>query len=280
MNPVDPQEIAQAVCDREGYVLCGKEGQGSFKATYKVQKADGVLLALKVFLRGTIDSRGEREIKVMMRLDHPSVAKLLGFGSVEIAGQNQYYLIEEYFAGGTLTGRLQQSILSSDDLCQLARPLISGLSHIAANNLVHRDIKPDNILFRDDKRAPVIVDFGVVRDLASASLTPTWMPSGPGTPLFSSPEQLNNEKPLIDWRSDQFSLGLVLAVCLFGRHPYSFPGEVASQIVDRIAQRSPQNPEFRERTIQSGLQQINRMIEPWPVRRYRTTAQLKSVWQA
>jgi len=87
-------------------------------------------------------------------------------------------------------------------------------------DLVHRDIKPANIMFKEGLETPVLVDFGIVRDLAATSLTQTWSPIGPGTPFFASPEQLNNEKHLIDWRSDQFSLGVTLYFARTARHPY------------------------------------------------------------
>lgn len=143
---------------------------------------------------------------------------------------------------------------------------------------MHRDIKPDNILFRADGVTPVIVDFGLVRDLVGTSLTQTWLMRGPGTPFFAPPEQLRNEKALIDWRSDQFSAGVVVALSAFGFHPYQEDGMSPAQTVERVAERGPQAGRFMDMAKRTGMLILIGMTAPWPVERFRTPDGLQRAW--
>jgi serine/threonine protein kinase len=156
--------------------------------------------------------------------------------------------------------------------------MIDVLNHLHGLDLVHRDIKPDNILLRNNGFDPVLVDFGLVRDLTATSLTASWALRGPGTPYFASPEQLNNQKDLIDWRSDQFSLGVVASFCQFGLHPYQTPDEpvFASTTVDRVASRGDFGSSFLNSVQNNGCAFLQKMVSPWPVSRYRNPANLVS----
>jgi serine/threonine protein kinase len=156
---------------------------------------------------------------------------------------------------------------------------VSAVAHIASQDLVHRDIKPDNIIFRADGATPVIVDFGLVRDLVRTSLTESWFMRGPGTPYFASPEQLRNEKPMIDWRSDQFSLGVVVALSTLGLHPYQEEAASLAHTVDRVAERHSQTRRFIEAAERAGMPFLTRMTAPWPVERFRTPSDLERAWE-
>ena len=132
---------------------------------------------------------------------------------------------------------INHGLLNIHSSLSLGRQLIGAVSHVASLQLVHRDIKPENILFREGSLDPVLTDFGIVRDLQAESITQSWQPRGPGTYLFSSPEQLNNTKTLIDWRSDQFSLGILLSICTFDIHPYEHNDPVPNEIIKNMASR-------------------------------------------
>ena len=134
-------------------------------------------------------------------------------------------------------------------------------------------------MFREDRSTPVITDFGVVRDLTDSSMTPTWAPRGPGTPYFASPEQLNNEKDLTDWRSDQFALGVVLAYVTLQQHPYMLPGIPDQDVVDRVSSRIGPAEHFVACANEAGLSVLSKMVAPWPVDRYRTPSHLATAWR-
>jgi serine/threonine protein kinase len=102
---------------------------------------------------------------------------------------------------------------------------------------------------------------------------------GPGTPFFAAPEQLNNEKTLIDWRTDQFALGVTLALAYFGFHPYQADGEGPSESVAHVAARTSPSKKFLDAVAAAKLPAIARMVSAWPVERFRTPAILLEGWR-
>ncbi len=239
---------------------------------------DGSSRALKIYRKAGADARTQREVEAIRRCSHPGIVRLDSIETLRNGGDEFVYSLEEFLSGGTLAARLSGGVMSPGDVRNLALSLVDAVGHIAARGLVHRDLKPDNIMFRTTGGEPVIVDFGLVRDLNQYSLTKTWFPRGPGTPYYAAPEQLNNEKSLIDWRADQFSLGVVLAFCGLGRHPFSTAGASLSQVVERVARKQVPEPEFAAWAVQNGLTPLVSMVDPWPVRRYRTPARLADAW--
>jgi len=269
--------IAFAICETKGYEYVDFVGGGTFKETFHITM-NGCSYALKVFRSGNSSKRTERELEAMVRCDHPNIGKLKFVSSFLHNNQEYLYTVEEYLAGGTLTKRLENGCLSIDEVLPIGKGIIQAVSHIASQNLVHRDIKPDNILFREDGTTPVIVDFGLVRNLTDESLTQTWLVQGPGSPYFASPEQLNNQKELIDWRTDQFAVGVLLSICCFGIHPYSNTGDNPSDVVVRVAQREPLNIDFIANAKEIGFNSLIKMVSQWPIGRFRTPRELLISW--
>jgi serine/threonine protein kinase len=149
------------------------------------------------------------------------------------------------------------------------RAIATAIEHLRDLKLVHRDIKPENLMFRKGSDEPVLVDFGLVRDLSETSLTQSWFPRGPGTPFYSSPEQLNNDKALIDWRSDQFSLGVMLGLLLTGTHPFERPGANVHDTLTAVADRKECSLEFMQ-FAQTKLPILIKMVAPWPIQRVQS----------
>lgn len=277
MNKIpDLTTVANHICDQQGFKFAGKIGEGSYKETFKViNKNTGEALALKVYKPGS-SQRSEREIDAMKRCNHTGIAKLHYIGTITISINVYVFVFEEFLAGGTLGSRLQRNgLLSLSEVLELGDYLIDAVAHIQALDLVHRDLKPENIIFREIN-VPVITDFGIVRDLRKTSLTQSWLERGPGSYLYAAPEQLNNEKHLIDWRTDQFSLGVVLAICIFGEHPFGTDFEI---IVDNVSSRRPTTQNFRTNVERSGLTALGIMVNVWPANRYPTPIELQSAWK-
>ena len=269
------ETAARKMCRMHRMQFVGPVGEGTFKQTFHVIDNSNTPLALKIYKAEKASLRDHREIDAMRRCSHKNIAKLLSVQKFVHGSQTIVALTEEFLSGGTLTSKGQ---LSSTQCLSVGKQLVDALGHIAALNLVHRDIKPDNIIFRSDGVTPVLTDFGVVRDLAGSSITPTWAPRGPGTPFFSAPEQLNNQKNLIDWRTDQFALGISLAFVVFGEHPYRNPGLGDLELLQRVSSRLGPGDWFAERAIKSGLSALPRMVAGWPVDRYRKPDQLGAAW--
>lgn len=272
-------EVAQGFCATNGHQFIGAVGAGAFKETFHVVLATGEPQALKVYQPGFSPERTSRELSAMQRCSHANIGRLTAIAGFYHDGVQYLLSLEEFLSGGTLTSRLQCGLLRRTETRDIGGQLISAVAHIASRDLVHRDIKPDNILFRADGVTPVIVDFGLVRDLVDTSLTQTWLMRGPGTPFFAPPEQLRNEKTMIDWRSDQFSLGVVLTLSAFGFHPYQEDGALPGQIVERVAERGRQTARFVNAATQAGLPLLIRMTACWPVERFRTPDDLQRAWE-
>lgn len=271
------EHIARAICAAHDLVFVHFVGAGAFKETYEVKRGDAPI-ALKVYNSRNTPERAAREIEAMTRCGHAHIGRLIAV-DMHLGPWGKFaYSLEEYFGGGTLSSRLSAGTLSPAEVHALGTNLIAAVSHIAALDLVHRDLKPDNIMFREDGVTPVVVDFGLVRDLNAGSLTHTHVMQGPGTPLFAPGEQLLNEKARIDWRADQFSLGVVLSYCAFGVHPYEASGEGPLQIITRVAERKPPVTTFVESARDVGLPVLEKMVAAWPVQRFRTPEALAHAW--
>lgn len=270
-----PADVAQEICRQTGYQFVALEGTGAFKHTFHV-RAGGQSLALKVYLKG-LTKRSTREIAAMRLCDHENIAKFVSLESVTVGADEYIYLLEEYLSGGSLATRIGS--VTPEEVASLALKMSQALEHIGAHKLVHRDIKPENIMFRDGSLSlPVIVDFGLVRDLNAASLTATYAMQGPGTPMYSAPEQLNNEKGMITSRTDQFGLGATLAHLLFQMHPYARPGDSLADAVQRAANWEGPSREFVDACSLRGLAPLVRMVSSFPVDRYRNATELTAAW--
>lgn len=231
-------------------------------------------------LNSDFDSqRLSREIDAMVRCDHTNIAKLHRVETISLGPDSHLYFIEEFLNGGSLQEKLRaHGVMDSNSVRNLVLELSNALSHLRGLDLVHRDIKPDNVMFRVGTNSPVLVDFGIVRDLAADSLTASFAMQGPGTPLFAAPEQLRNEKCLVDWRTDQFSIGVTASYCLFGHHPYECSGDSANGVIQKVLDRSTVPESFEEECDAVGLGCLAKMVEPWPVRRYRTVDSQIGSW--
>jgi serine/threonine protein kinase len=272
------EAIARAYAQERGFRFCEKVGAGAFKETFLVEDDSGPL-ALKIIGRNCSPTRTQREIQAILRCSHPNIASLRNVEEFPTGEGSVTCLIEDYLSGGTLADRIRAEPLDRDKAHALGAALIGVLNYIGPQKLVHRDFKPENIMFRTgDSWDPIVVDFGLVRDLSKSSLTQSWSPIGPGTPLFAPPEQLNNRKELIDWRSDQFSVGVTLTVACGGRHPYCGDNDTGYECVERVASYEEPHPSFRRFAEQTGLPVLRDMIRPYPVQRIRTPTLLADAW--
>ncbi len=157
--------------------------------------------------------RFEREAKALARLTHPNIVKVTDFGEHE----DKPYLVMIYLPGGTLKQRLGKPI-PWQEAARLLIPIAEALDFSHSQNMIHRDVKPSNILLTE-RGQPMLTDFGIAKILdleETADLTGTGM--GIGTPEYMAPEQWTGNTSAF---SDQYALGVVLYEMLTGRKPYS-----------------------------------------------------------
>ena len=164
------QQVARAICSARNLTLGPEVGAGAFKHTFEVRTAGGAARALKVYRKAGADARTQREVDAITRCSHPGIARFELIETWKDGAEDYVYSLEEFLAGGTLTDRLRAGSLSAAEVRDLATHLVDAVGHIASLALVHRDLKPDNIMFRTAGGPPVIVDFGLVRDLSQEPL--------------------------------------------------------------------------------------------------------------
>jgi len=169
-----------------------------------------------------MQDRFRREARIAARLSHPNIVPLYTFG--EVSGL--VYFVMGYVAGDSLASRLKRhEAYSPEEARTLMVALCDALDYAHRQGIVHRDIKPDNILLDTDSGAPLLTDFGIAKPaFAEAELTATGQLIG--TPHYMSPEQAQGRTD-VDARSDIYSLGVVAYEMLSGGRP--FVGETAME---------------------------------------------------
>lgn len=216
-------------------------------------------------------ARIQREINLLSALNSVYYPKQYSF---ELNNPNKlesdFVIIEELIEGETLRVSINK-FKSEEQIIKLLKYLFEGLNLIWYNpdgKTVHRDLKPENIIIRPDK-TPCILDLGIARLLYEESLTPSIFPHGPCTPNYASPEQLRNDKSLIDARSDFFSLGIIAAELYLGHHPFdsNYLNSIQS-IPENIIGGTHFDLSSKNASIKF-CKLINKLLKPKPYQRFR-----------
>lgn len=249
-----------------GYRTLRMIGRGGMGQVYLAERAhDGLQLVLKLLnpeLRrdDTFFKRFVREYKLIAALASEHVVRIFDQG---FAGERPYIAME-YLSRGTLAARIHEGVTSLAAL-RLVAQIAKALDAIHCHNVVHRDLKPQNIMFRDNGR-PVIVDFGLARDL-SADSSLTRLGEVLATPRYMSPEQSLGQPA--DHRSDLYSLGVIFYEMLTGKKMFGDAGaaELAHLIVHGEAPRLPRRL--------AGYQPIlDRLLAKQPAERFQSAREL------
>lgn len=202
-------------------------------------------VALKVLPREMLHdphfrARFEREIKLVAALEHPSIVPVYDVGEED----SQPYFVMRYMNGGSLSDVIAQGKLSLQETARIVDRIARGLAYAHKKGVIHRDLKPDNILF-DDNGEPFISDFGIAKlSETSGSLTGSGVI---GTPAYMSPEQAQGGE--IDGRSDVYGLGVIVYQMLSGQQPYSADtpmGIVVKHITEPVPEILNANPDLPE----------------------------------
>ncbi len=200
--------------------------QGGQKTAFEVRrKSNGERLVLKIFAPGANPERIDRDVQAMTTIRSPFIVHLVEFQKLITEQQIIIYTLEEFIEGRDLAWRLESGDpFSPHEAAVFLDKMLQGLEACWEKRIVHRDIKPDNILLRANGD-PVIIDFGICRLVDATSITRTSAPHGPRTKLYAPPEMIQNQKGDIDNRSDLYSLGVTVYHLLTERHPFWSPNE-------------------------------------------------------
>lgn len=240
------------------YRLVEKIGEGGMGVVYRAEDTRlGRDVAVKVLPTGTLSDdaarrRFRQEALTLAKLNHPNIETLYNFDSLDGVD----YLAMEFIPGHTLANRLQGEGLPEAEVISLGAQLAAALEEAHEHGVVHRDIKPGNLIVTPRGQVKIL-DFGLARLAPTSTTTTTTTHVGEaevtgGTLPYMSPEQLRGEKS--DARADLYSFGVVLYEMATGKRP--FPDEQPAQLITAILNREPPLPRTANATISEGLQNV------------------------
>jgi len=266
----DRDDIAEITFEPpEGYRLVRKIHHGGLYAVFLAEK-EGARYAIKVLIKHLFSmeklKRFFREAGVLAGIQHPNIVKIYEYGLSEKGGIP--YIVMEYVEGKSLQEIIKGGCIPLEKGVAVLRQIAMAMEAMHGHRILHRDIKPQNIMVGDDGEAK-LTDFGIVHVLDS-SLTAT--DSILGTPAYMAPEGFDSIKK-VDERSDIFSLGIVAYEALTGHYPFSLvsiPGAI-----DSIRKERPPEPMKVNPRIHPLVQVIiGNMLEKNPERRYQSASEI------
>jgi serine/threonine protein kinase len=240
------------------YRLVRLLGRGGMGAVYLAERADEafrqrVAIKLLPWALATAEARHrfQLERQTLARLEHPHIARLLDGGET---GDGLPYLVMEYVDGEPIDQFCQRQGLDLVRRLQLFREVCRAVAHAHRNLVVHRDLKPGNILVTAEG-AVKLLDFGIAKLLPGAETDGTLPLTVAGrlllTPLFASPEQVRGEP--VTTATDVYALGLLLFRLLVGAHPYRFATESPVEVVRVVCDQPPPRPSVAATAGAAGL---------------------------
>lgn len=280
VKPLSAEEIAKARGSNypmghmyaHRYRIDGFIGRGGMGSVYRVlDTQDNLEMALKILHKEFAESEGQdrfkREIEILARLRHPSVPKVFGWGITD----KEMYFVAEFVDGEDLKTIIhERGPWNPVEAAELAAKIADVLFIAHGKGIVHRDIKPHNIMI-DKDGAVKLLDFGVARGKGAGMETLTKTGMIVGTPEYMSPEQFGTNK--VDERSDIYSLGVVLFELLTGHTP--FDGETPVAIALKVVGEAPTAPRELRKDIPAWMERIVlQCMDKDPKKRYWTAAEL------
>jgi hypothetical protein len=260
------------VIDR--YTLVEKLGSGGMGEVFKGHHASldqyraVKVLPLHLSQNPELVERFRREAKRGAALSHPNIVRLEHVGEQD----GLHYLVMDYVSGRSLRQLIdEQGPLAPERAARIALDLCGALGHAHAHGVIHRDVKPSNILVEESGRA-LLTDFGIARWVTAEEPRLTAMGETVGTPEYLSPEQIRGEA--VDGRSDLYSLGVVLYEALTGELPFSArsPASIKRQHLEKL----PDSPRFHNPAVPEALERVVlQALAKDPAARFGTAAELE-----
>ena len=261
---------------KEEYEILDELGRGGmaivFKAREKQLERDVAIKVLPFSLAFDKEfvERFQREARTSAKLEHPGIIPIYRVGK---SGRVIYFVMK-FLRGKPLSAVLsQRGALPPADIRRILTEVGRALGYAHKSNIVHRDVKPDNIMF-DDLGQAVVTDFGIAKAASGGKLTGTGMAIG--TPHYMSPEQARAQP--LDGRSDIYSLGVVAYVCLTGAVP--FDGEDSFSIGYKHIMEALPTPELKTDEHRHIFEIVKKMMAKVPEERFQTAEQMVEAVEA
>ncbi len=253
------------------YTIERELGRGATSVVYLAHDHTHGAVAIKVLRQELVteisSERFLREIRVTARLQHPNIVPVLDSGEYE----GRLYFVSPLMDGGTLRARLERDKqLPLDDVIAIGKSIGAALQFAHARELLHRDVKPENILFGDGQAC--LADFGIARALSASSGEATTTTAGVvrGTPAYMSPEQAAGDRA-IDRRTDIYALGCVLYEAIAGVP--AFVGPTPQSLVAQRLVHMPRSLHVYRPNLPPELEEvIERALATAPADRYQNAA--------
>ncbi len=257
------------------YQIIRQIGAGGMAVVYLAKDNLNREVAIKMIRREVFSQQDYERILKRFNIEAQTIAQLHHNNIIEIYAYGEYegapYLVMDYIGGGTLK-QLTGRVIPYREAAGLLAPIADALAYAHQNNVLHRDVKPANIMLTREGK-PVLGDFGIAKLLEKENPdgTLTEVNTGVGTPEYMSPEQCRGEKD-IDGRSDEYALGIIFYELCTGSKPFS--GKNATDVmIKQIQEPLPKNWEHSANLPSAVVKVIRRALEKDPKKRYATMAE-------
>jgi serine/threonine protein kinase len=269
-----PARLAEALGN--AYTIEGEIGRGGMGVVYRarderLQRRVAIkVLPPELAFQQDIRERFTREAQTAARLSHPHIVPIHAVGE----GGGLVYFVMGYVDGESVAARIRRrGQLPVEEARRIMKETADALSAAHAMSVIHRDIKPDNILLEGTRGRVMVTDFGIAKALSSSGATLTGIGVAIGTPAFMSPEQAAGERD-IDGRSDLYSLGIVAYQMLTGDLPFNAPS-VAGILMKQITEAAPDLRRIRPDIPEDLALAVARCLEKDPQNRWPTADALR-----
>jgi serine/threonine protein kinase len=272
---VDSDPIESGTCVRYfgDYVLLNVLGRGGMGVVYKARQISlNRPVALKMLQAGILATeddlrRFQNEAESVAMLDHPHIVPILEVGQFD----EQRYFSMKLIGGLSLDRTIGQFTTDPKAAARLVQTVAEAVHHAHQRGILHRDLKPGNVIL-DDRGEPYVTDFGLAKRVqADSELTQ----SGAilGTPAYMAPEQASGKRGMITIATDVYGLGAILYALLTGRAP--FGGESPVETLEQVRERKPESPSKLNPRVPRDLETIAlKCLEKQPARRYASAEAL------
>jgi len=250
------------------YRILEKLGAGGMATVYKaVPEAtldDKEAVAIKIMQGDKADDsefseRFKREMRISTEMNHPNILRILDFGDDD----GVLYIVMELVRGKPLRKVIPDAGYDLEGFMEVYRPILQALKYAHEKNVIHRDLKPDNIMI-DDLGRVIVMDFGLARHQGGSMITASGVAIG--TPAYMSPEQVSGKT--LDARTDQYSLGILAFQMLTGQLPF-YDENTINIMFKHVSDPPPPLRQFRSDIPVEVEKVVLRMLEKDPKDRYR-----------